>query len=75
MEKQRKRHWKITVKERATGRIFTPEYIGYSDREEMIDFFGLENPDVEWYRLEEVPCGENREKQSKQNKQRDNKLN
>jgi len=25
----------------------------------VIEFFGLENQDVEWYEIEEVPCKEN----------------
>ncbi len=54
----KKRHWKIRLKERTAGHILTPEYIGYSDREEVIKFFGLENPDVEWYEIEEVPYKE-----------------
>lgn len=55
----KKRHWKIRLKERTTGQILTPEYIGYQDREKVIEFFGLENQDVEWYEIEEVPCKEN----------------
>ncbi|WP_217938936.1 MULTISPECIES: hypothetical protein [Muribaculaceae] len=55
----KKRHWKIKLKERTTGQILTPEYIGYKDREKVIEFFGLENQDVEWYEIEEVPCKEN----------------
>ncbi len=55
----KKRHWKIRLKERTTGHILTPEYIGYHNREEVIEFFGLENPDVEWYEIEEVPYKEN----------------
>lgn len=54
----KKRHWKIRLKERTAGHILTPKYIGYSDREEVIKFFGLENPDVEWYEIEEVPYKE-----------------
>ncbi len=55
----KKRHWKIRLKERTTGHILTPEYIGYHNREEVIEFFGLENPDVEWYEIEDVPYKEN----------------
>ncbi|MEZ3466148.1 MULTISPECIES: hypothetical protein [Muribaculaceae] len=55
----KKRHWKIKLRERSTGHILTPEYDGYLDRDGVIEFFGLENPDVEWYRIEEVPCKEN----------------
>ncbi len=54
----KKRHWKIRLKERTTGHILTPEYIGYHNREEVIEFFGLENPDVEWYEIKEVPYKE-----------------
>mgnify|MGYP007113739400 CR=1 FL=1 len=55
----KKRHWKIRLKERTTGHICTPEHIGYFTREQVIEFFGLENPDVEWYEIEEVPYKEN----------------
>lgn len=55
----KKRHWKIKLKERTTGQILILEYIGYEDREKVIEFFGLENQDIEWYEIEEVPCKEN----------------
>lgn len=55
----KKRHWKIRLKERGADHVLTPEYIGYHDREEVIEFFGLENPEVEWYEIEEVPYTEN----------------
>lgn len=51
-----RRHFKIRCKERTTGQILTPEYTGYKNREQIIEFFGLEEPDIEWYEIEEIPC-------------------
>ncbi len=50
----KRRHFKIRAKERTTGQIVTPEYIGYKNRAEIIEFFGLEEPDIEWYDITEV---------------------
>ena len=49
------KHFKITVKE-TNGYIVTPEYMGDDDVDEefLIKFFGLEEPDVVWYKIEEV---------------------
>lgn len=55
----KKRHWKIRLKERTTGQICTPEYSGYLDRKGIVEFFGLEEPDVEWYDIKEVPSESN----------------
>lgn len=54
----KKRHWKIRLKERTTGHICTPEHIGYLDRQGVIKFFGLDEPDIEWYDIQEVPYNE-----------------
>lgn len=52
----RRRHFKIRAKERTTGQIVTPEYIGFKTDSEIIEFFGLEEPDIEWYEIiEETP--------------------
>lgn len=55
----KKRHWKIRLKERTTGHICTPEHIGNLDRAGIIKFFGLDEPDIEWYEIEELPYKEN----------------
>ena len=47
------KHFKITVKEK-NGHIVTPEYIGDVDEDFLVKFFGLEEPDVEWYLINEV---------------------
>lgn len=52
--KNRRRHFKISARERTTGHIVTPEYIGYKTRDEIIEFFGLEEPDIEWYEIKET---------------------
>ena len=49
-----RKHFKIRVKERTTGQIVTPEYVGYKTREQVIKFFGLKEPDIEWYEITEV---------------------
>lgn len=52
----RRRYFKIRAKERTTGQIVTPEYIGFKTDTEIIEFFGLEEPDIEWYEIiEETP--------------------
>ncbi len=52
--KNRRRHFKIRAKERTTGHIVTPEFIGYKTRNEVIAFSGLEEPDIEWYTITET---------------------
>lgn len=49
------KRWKVTVKE--VGKIIpiTTEYHGVIDRDGVIKFFGLENDDVEWFKVEELP--------------------
>ena len=48
------KHWKITVKE--TGRLkpIVTQHHGNLDRQGVIDFFGLNESDVEWYTIEEM---------------------
>lgn len=55
---EKRRHFKIRAKERTTGQIVTPEFIDYKTRSEVIEFFGLEEPDIEWYEITEVPQDE-----------------
>ena len=48
--------WKVRIKERGRKDLLTPEYVffntGEKTRQEMIEFWGLENDDVEWFELE-----------------------
>ena len=62
--------WKATIKEKGSEHLLTPEYwfpdggmfSGISDerqreyetRKFLKKFWGLDNPDVEWYKLEKV---------------------
>lgn len=50
------RHWKCTIKEKGNDKLLVPEYIGddYFDENACVRFWGLKNPDVEWYKLEEI---------------------
>ena len=48
--------FEITIKERGNDHLLTPSYSGDDSltREDMIEFFGLDGDDVEWYKIEEV---------------------
>lgn len=47
------RKWKVTMKE-VGGEVLTPELHGPFDIDDVKDHFGLEEPDVEWYSIEEI---------------------
>lgn len=47
--------FEIKFKEVGSDRIGTTTHIGTKSKEEVIEFFGLEGDDVEWYEIEEVP--------------------
>jgi len=49
--------WQATIKEKGQPHPLKPTYTGDSNdvtREFLIDFWGLEEPDVEWYKLEQI---------------------
>lgn len=52
--------WKATIKEVGNPHILTPTYLisndeeSFLDRQYFIDFWGLEEDDVEWYKLERI---------------------
>lgn len=61
--------WKAEIKETGNDNVLTPTYTfpdnhwgyikderqqEYETRKFLIDFWGLENPDVEWYRLTKI---------------------
>ena len=48
------KHWKATIKERNKNGLLTPSYIGNVTKEFLIDFWGLNEPDVEWYEIHEI---------------------
>ena len=43
--------WKAIIKERCNKHLVTPEYYGESNEKFLISFWGLNEPDVEWYKL------------------------
>ena len=47
------KRWKVRVKEVGNDNILTPEVWGYCTKEQVIEFLGLDKPDVEWYEIEE----------------------
>lgn len=46
--------WEITIKEVDKKEPFKTTHIGNLTKKEVVDFFGLEEPDVEWYKVEQV---------------------
>ena len=48
------KHFKIITKEVGRDNPIETEYIGDVDRAYLIKFFGLQEGDVEWFRIEEV---------------------
>lgn len=46
--------WKARIKEYGNDHILTPSVTGEVDRDYVIKWFGLDQPDVEWYELELV---------------------
>lgn len=47
--------WKIYYKDTLSrGKVCTTYYCGDKSREEIIEFFGLKQPDCLWYKLEIV---------------------
>ena len=48
------KHFKIITKEVGRDKPIETEFVGDVDRAYLIKFFGLREPDVEWFRIEEV---------------------
>ncbi|MDD7234902.1 MAG: hypothetical protein PUH35_05380 [Bacteroidales bacterium] len=48
------KHFKIITKEVSREHPIETEFIGDVDRAYLIKFFGLQEGDVEWFRIEEV---------------------
>lgn len=47
--------YKVTIKEEGKDTPLTPHYAGRKvTREFLIDFFGLDRPEVEWYEITEM---------------------
>lgn len=48
------KHFTAKIKEHGNDHILTPSYTGDVDKEFLIKFWGLNEPDVEWYTIEET---------------------
>ena len=49
--------YELEIKEVDNDSILRPIFTGYADINYIIKFFGLENPDVEWYKIYGVKNG------------------
>ena len=52
------RHWVCEIKEVGNPQTVKPELFGDYDEKDCVRWWGLKNPDVEWYKLMEVKDGE-----------------
>ena len=50
------RIWRCTIKEKGNDHLLTPELWGddYTNEETCVKHWGLNEPDIEWYKLEEI---------------------
>lgn len=47
--------FEITIKEKGKDSLLHPSYIGQEvSEEQLVRFFGLDQPDVEWYEIKRV---------------------
>lgn len=46
--------YKITIKEKCRNKPLETRYDGNVDERYLIEFYGLEKPDVEWYKIEKL---------------------
>lgn len=46
--------WKVEYRETGSDRVRSTTHTGYLSREEVIEFFGLNGNDVEWYNVTEM---------------------
>lgn len=48
-------YWRVKyIDNYSGGNVSTTIYAGESTREKIIEFFGLKNPDVQWFEVEYV---------------------
>lgn len=48
------KQYKITMKEVGNDRLLESFYYGDVSREYLVDFYGLNQPDIEWYDIEDI---------------------
>ena len=48
------KHYQITIKDAGLEKPIVTEYVGDIDRRKLVEFFGLKEPDVEWYQIKEL---------------------
>ena len=46
--------WQVRFREVGKSQTNVTKHLGHLTEEEVINFFGLEDPDIEWYDVEEL---------------------
>ena len=47
-------HWRVTINEKEMKLPITTELHGNYDEKDVVEFYGLNQPDVEWYKMENL---------------------
>ena len=56
METREFKCWQIRYREAGKSETRTTKHLGHLTEAEVIKFFGLNDPDVEWYDIKELKC-------------------
>jgi len=48
--------WQVRYREAGKSETRTTKHLGHLTEAEVIKFFGLNDPDVEWYDIKELKC-------------------
>ena len=48
------RHWKVIIKEVGNPHPIETEMIGDYDEDDVVKHYGLRNPDIQWYKMQEI---------------------
>ena len=54
METKEFKYWQIRYREAGKSEIQTTKHLGHLTEAEVIKFFGLNDPDIEWYDIKEL---------------------
>lgn len=48
------KHYQITIKEVGLEKLIITEHVGNIDKRKLVVFFGLKEPDIEWYQIKKL---------------------
>ena len=54
MKEPEYRKWKVTIKEKGLEHPIVSHMYGYYDEADVVKHYGLNQDDVEWYKMEDI---------------------